>query len=119
MIRQAVAEIVGSETPDPGIEVTISVPKGEELARRTFNSRIGIVGGISILGTTGIVKAMSTASWRASVVQTIDVAAANSVKHIVLTTGGRSETYARRLYPDLPQMAFVQMGIFTGASLTR
>src|SRR5437899_3271319 len=119
MIRQAVAEIVGSETPDPGIEVTISVPKGEELARRTFNPRIGIVGGISILGTTGIVRAMSTASWRASVIQAIDVAAANSVEHIVLTTGGRSEKFARRLYPDLPEMAFVEMGIFTGDSVKR
>jgi cobalt-precorrin-5B (C1)-methyltransferase len=119
MIRQAVAEVVGSEEPDPGIEVTISVPNGEKLARRTFNPRIGIVGGISILGTTGIVRAMSTASWRASVIQAIDVAAANSVQHIILTTGGRSEKFARRLYPDLPEMAFVEMGIFTGDSVKR
>jgi cobalt-precorrin-5B (C1)-methyltransferase len=62
---------------------------------------------------------MSTAAWRASVVQAIDVAAANSVQHIVLTTGGRTETFARRLYPMLPEMAFVQMGIFTGESLKR
>jgi len=119
MIRQAVAEVLGSAEPEPGVEVTISVPNGEELARRTFNARIGIVGGISILGTTGIVRAMSTAAWRASVLQAIDVAAANSIRHIVLTTGGRSETFARRLYPDLPEMAFVQMGIFTGAGLRR
>jgi len=117
MIRQAVADVAGSERPDPGLEVTISVPGGEELARRTFNARIGIVGGISILGTTGIVRAMSTAAWRASVLQAIDVAAANQVARVVLTTGGRSETYARRLYPDLPELAFVQMGIFTGDSL--
>jgi cobalt-precorrin-5B (C1)-methyltransferase len=119
MIRQAVAQMVGSEQPDPGVEVTISVPNGEELAKRTFNARIGILGGISILGTTGIVRAMSTAAWRASVLQSIDVAAANSVQHIVLTTGGRTENFARRLYPDLPEMAFIQMGIFTGASLQR
>src|SRR5216683_498602 len=116
-IRQAVAEVAGSEQPSPGIEVTISVPNGEELARRTFNPRIGIVGGISILGTTGIVRAMSTASWRASVIQAVDVAAANDVEHIVLSTGGRTENFARRLYPELPDLAFVQMGIFTGASL--
>jgi cobalt-precorrin-5B (C1)-methyltransferase len=119
MIRQAVAEVIGIEEPDPGIEVTISVPRGEELARRTFNPRIGIIGGISILGTTGIVRAMSTASWRASVIQAIDVAAANDVRHIILTTGGRSEKFAHRLYPDLPDMAFVEMGIFTGDSVKR
>lgn len=119
MIRQAIAEAFGGDFPDPGFEVTISVPTGEDLARRTFNARIGILGGISILGTTGIVRAMSTAAWRASVVQAIDVAAANSVRHIVLTTGGRSETFARRRYPELPEMAFVQMGIFTGASMQR
>ena len=62
---------------------------------------------------------MSTASWRASVVQSIDVAAANSLRHIVLTTGGRSERFAESVYPDLPEMAFVQMGIFTGDSLKR
>src|SRR5439155_4778897 len=92
---------------------------GEELARRTFNARIGIVGGISILGTTGIVRAMSTAAWRASVLQAIDVAAANSVRHIVLSTGGRSEKFAQQLHPDLPAMAFVEMGIFTGDSIKR
>jgi cobalt-precorrin-5B (C1)-methyltransferase len=119
MIRQAVAQVIGSEQPNPGVEVTISVPNGEELAKRTFNARIGIIGGISILGTTGIVRAMSTAAWRASVLQSIDVAAANSVPHIVLTTGGRTENFARRLHPELPEMAFVQMGIFTGASLQR
>jgi cobalt-precorrin-5B (C1)-methyltransferase len=119
MIRQAVADILGSDRPDPGVEVTISVPGGAELARRTFNARLGIVGGISILGTTGIVRAMSTAAWRASVLQAVDVAAANDVRHVVLSTGGRSEKYARQLYPDLPELAFVEMGIFTGASLER
>jgi cobalt-precorrin-5B (C1)-methyltransferase len=119
MIRQAVAEVLGGERPKPGVEVTISVPNGEELARRTFNARIGIVGGISILGTTGIVRAMSTAAWRASVVQAIDVAAANSVGHVVLSTGGRSERFAQQIYPDLPELAFVEMGIFTGDSLKR
>jgi len=108
-----------SSIPNPGVEVTISVPNGEELARKTFNARIGIVGGISILGTTGIVRAMSTASWRASVLQAIDVAAANGVQRIVLSTGGRTERFAQQLYPNLPEMAFIEMGIFTGAALER
>jgi cobalt-precorrin-5B (C1)-methyltransferase len=119
MIRQAVADVFGSEQPDPGVEVTISVPNGEELAKRTFNARLGIVGGISILGTTGIVRALSTAAWRASVLQAIDVAAANGIRHLVLSTGGRSEKFAQRYYPHLPEMAFIEMGIFTGASLQR
>jgi cobalt-precorrin-5B (C1)-methyltransferase len=119
MIAQAVAIALGTEQPDPGVEVTIAIPRGEELARKTLNARIGIIGGLSILGTTGIVRPMSTASWRASVVQSIDVAAANSLVHIVLTTGGRSERFAAALFPELPEMAFVQMGIFTGESLNR
>jgi cobalt-precorrin-5B (C1)-methyltransferase len=119
MIAEGVAMVCGSERPEPGFEVTISVPGGEAIARKTLNARIGVLGGISILGTTGIVRPMSTASWRASVVQSIDVAAANSLRHIILTTGGRSERFSRELYPDLPEMAFVQMGIFTGDSLKR
>jgi len=102
-----------------GLSVTIAVPGGEEMARRTLNGRLGIVGGISILGTTGIVEAFSTASWRASVVQAVDVAAANGATHLVLSTGGRSESYARRRLPDLPDMAFVEMGEFAGHALDR
>jgi cobalt-precorrin-5B (C1)-methyltransferase len=115
MIRQAVREVLS----DAGVEITISVPNGEELARRTFNARLGIVGGLSILGTTGIVRAMSTAAWRASVLQAVDVAAANGVRHVVLSTGGRTERFARARYPELPEMAFVEMGIFTGDGLRR
>src|SRR4051812_20200972 len=119
MIVEAVSIALGGASPTPGVEVTIAVPGGEELAKKTLNARIGILGGISILGTTGIVRPMSTASWRASVLQSIDVAAANSLAHIVLTTGGRSERFAGSLYPSLPEMAFVQMGIFTGDALRR
>jgi cobalt-precorrin-5B (C1)-methyltransferase len=119
MIAEGIALVAGTDHPEPGFEVTISVPGGEAIALKTLNARIGILGGISILGTTGIVRPMSTASWRASVVQSIDVAAANSLKHVVLTTGGRSERFSEALYPNLPEMAFVQMGIFTGDSLKR
>ncbi len=119
MIAEGVALVAGSACPDPGFEVTVSVPGGEAIARKTLNARIGVLGGISILGTTGIVRPMSTASWRASVLQSIDVAAANSLRHIILTTGGRSERFSEGLYPGLPEMAFVQMGIFTGDSLKR
>ncbi len=118
MIIQTVTAEAGSRLAERGIEVEISVPRGEELARKTLNGRLGILGGISILGTTGIVRPWSTASWRASVEQAIDVAAANGQPHIVLTTGGRSEKYAMALL-RLPDMAFVEMGIFTGHALNR
>jgi cobalt-precorrin-5B (C1)-methyltransferase len=102
-----------------GVSVTIAVPGGEEMARKTLNGRLGIVGGISILGTTGVVEAFSTASWRASVVQAVDVAAANGVTHLVLSTGGRSESYARQRLPELSDMAFVEMGEFAGHALDK
>lgn len=119
MITYSVEEALASSSPSPsrGIRVTISVPNGEELAKKTTNPRLGILGGISILGTTGIVKPYSTAAWRASVIQAIHVAAANGCQEIVLSTGSSSEKFAQRLRPDLPEMAFVDMGIFTGDAL--
>jgi cobalt-precorrin-5B (C1)-methyltransferase len=98
--------------------VEIAMPRGEELARRTLNGRLGIVGGLSILGTSGLVIPYSTAAWRASVEQGVDVAAANGMRHLVLSTGSRSEKYAQALLP-LPEIAFVEMGEFTGHALRR
>lgn len=117
MIRYSVEEAAGARLNGNGLEVTISVPKGEEMAKKTLNARLGIIGGISILGTTGIVRPFSTAAWRASVLQSIGVSQASGCKHIVLTTGGRSEKYAMRLLPDLPEEAFIEMGDFVGAAL--
>jgi cobalt-precorrin-5B (C1)-methyltransferase len=113
MIAQAVTEVVGTQ----GIRVVISVPDGERMARRTTNRRLGILGGISILGTTGIVRPFSTASWRASVVQAIQVAAAQGEPTIVLCTGGRTEKGATALLPDLAEVCFIEVGDFTGAAL--
>jgi len=101
------------------VTVTVSVRDGEVLARRTLNGRLGIEGGLSILGTTGVVRPYSTAAWKASVLQGVDVAAAGGCTEIVASTGGRSEGYARRLFPDLPEAAFVEMGEFTGHLLKR
>ncbi len=119
MITEHVAAEAATILATCGLRVEISVPRGEEIARKTLNGRLGIIGGISILGTTGIVKPWSTAAWRASVLQAIDVAAANGQEHIVLSTGGRSEGYSMRLLPHLPELAFVEMGEFTGAALER
>jgi cobalt-precorrin-5B (C1)-methyltransferase len=117
MIAEAVQEVldeVGS--PTNGVRVEISVPGGEEIAKKTFNPRLGIVGGISILGTTGIVTPYSTAAWLASVVQSIDVAAAQGCRHLVLSVGARGERTARQLF-DLPEDAFIQIGPFFADSL--
>jgi cobalt-precorrin-5B (C1)-methyltransferase len=113
MINQAVREVVG----DRGVRVVISVPDGERMARKTTNRRLGVLGGISILGTTGIVRPFSTASWRASVVQAVQVAAAQGERTIVLCTGGRTESGAVTLLPDLPEVCFIEVGDFTGAAL--
>lgn len=114
MIRQAIAEV--TEMP---VECVISVPGGEEMALKTSNARLGIVGGISILGTTGIVKPFSTASYRASVVQQIDVAAAQGVETLVLATGSRSDDWAQRNWPQYEPIQFVEVGDFTGIALRR
>ncbi len=112
-VREAGAAIL--EAGD-GLEVIISVPGGEEMAKKTLNARLGIVGGISILGTTGIVRPYSTAAFRASVVQAVDVAATQGQTTVVFTTGGRTEKCAMRQYPALEESCFVQMGDFVKAA---
>ena len=114
MIAAALAEV----DPRP-VTVTFSVPGGEVMAAKTSNSRLGIVGGISILGTTGVVKPFSTAAYRASVVQQIDVAGAQGAEVIVLCTGTRSDAFAQRALPHLPPVCFVEVGDFTGIALRR
>ncbi|MEV4662788.1 cobalt-precorrin-5B (C(1))-methyltransferase [Micromonospora echinofusca] len=116
MIGQAVAEVV--DLSEVGVRVVVSVPRGEIMARKTTNRRLGILGGISILGTTGVVRPFSTASWRASVVQAVHVMAAQGERTVVLCTGGRTERAARALLPELPEVCFVEVGDFTGAAVT-
>jgi cobalt-precorrin-5B (C1)-methyltransferase len=119
--RRMIARAVRDTLPEPPplVRVTVGVRDGERLALKTLNGRLGIEGGLSILGTTGVVRPYSTASWRASVLQGVDVAAASGCHEIVASTGGRSEAYARRLLPGLPEVAFVEMGEFTGHLLKR
>lgn len=118
MIAQAVLDAAESVGSTASFIVEISVPDGREIAKRTDNPRLGIVNGISILGTTGVVQPFSTAAWRASVNVSIDVAAANRLSHMVVSTGTQSEEFAKRRL-DLPDMAYVNVGIFTGAALKR
>jgi cobalt-precorrin-5B (C1)-methyltransferase len=114
MILEAVLEVT-----DRPLAITFSVPGGEQMAAETTNDRLGIVGGISILGTTGIVRPFSTAAYRASVVQQIDVAAAQGERHMVLATGHRSEQLALALLPEIDPVCFVEIGDFTGIALRR
>lgn len=120
MISEAVSEANSEINPGVpgGLVVEVSVPGGEELAKKTDNARLGILGGISILGSTGIVQPFSTASWRASVNVSIDVAAANSPRLVIISTGTQSEAFAKRSL-DFPQVALIDAGIFTGAALKR
>jgi cobalt-precorrin-5B (C1)-methyltransferase len=115
LIEMVEEELAGGT--QPGAVVLLSVPGGEEMARKTINARLGLVGGISILGTTGVVKPYSTAAYRVSVIQAVDVAAQQGLKTLVLTTGGKSEQFAMQLYPQLPETAFIQVGDFIGDGL--
>ena len=120
MITESVLEAADAAGLEPGqgITVEISVPGGEEIAKKTTNARLGVLGGISILGSTGVVQPYSTAAWRASVHLAIDVASTNGLPHLVLSTGTRSEEFAKSRL-DLPDMAYVEAGIFSGPSMKR
>nr|WP_218566786.1 cobalt-precorrin-5B (C(1))-methyltransferase [Vallicoccus soli] len=117
--RRMIVQAVREALPEGGLRVVVSVPEGEVMARRTTNARLGILGGISVLGTTGVVRPFSTASWRASVEQAVSVMGAQGVGTVVLCTGGRTEKGAMALLPHLPEVSFVEVGDFTGAALRR
>jgi cobalt-precorrin-5B (C1)-methyltransferase len=99
-----------------GFSVTVFVENGENLALKTMNPRLGILGGLSILGTTGIVRPFSCAAYIASIHQGIDVARANGIKHIAASTGNQSEAAIQEIY-HLSEMALIEMGDFVGAVL--
>jgi len=119
MINQAIEEILEKQQKNRyGLSILISVPKGEEIAKRTDNPRLGIIGGISILGTTGIVIPYSTASFAASIRQSIDVSIAMGSDSVILTTGGRSEDFARCIFGNsVADHAYIQIGDFIGFSI--
>ena len=115
MISYSVEEVLDPRAR--GVRVVISVPGGEKMAEKTTNARLGIVGGISILGTTGIVRPFSTAAWAASVIQAINVMGAQGYETFVLSTGGLTEKAAMRLLPDLEEVCFIEVGDFTGQAI--
>lgn len=117
MLYATVEETLSEFKITRGVKVIISVPDGEEIAKNTLNGRLGIIGGISILGTRGTVVPFSSSAYMASIVEAISVAHATGNDHVVMTTGGRSEKYAMKQYKGLPEEAFIEMGDFVGFSL--
>ena len=115
-VRACLQRIGVPKWPNPVI-VTISVPGGEEIARRTFNPRLGIEGGISIIGTSGIVKPFSSEAFVNSIRKSMEVARATGSPHIVISSGAKSERSIKAHYPGLPAQAFVHYGNFIGDTL--
>jgi cobalt-precorrin-5B (C1)-methyltransferase len=111
MMQAVIAELGCSD-----VEIEISIPNGEELAKKTWNPRLGIAGGLSILGTTGVVHPFSCSAWIASIHQGVDVARASGLDHLAGCTGSTSEGAVRALY-DLPLEAMIDMGDFAGGLL--
>ncbi len=114
MMRQAVAEVMG--TADVDLIILIGIENGEKIARRTMNGRLGIVGGLSVLGTTGIVVPFSCAAWINSIHRGIDVARALGLTHVAAATGDTSEKAVQALY-GLSEQALIDMGDFVGGTL--
>ena len=100
-----------------GLDVTISVPEGETLALKTFNPKLGIIGGISIIGTSGIVKPFSSEAFVDAIRKEVEVAYAINAERLVINSGAKSEKFVRSLYPNLPPQAFVHYGNFIGETL--
>ena len=132
MIEQNLQSILSPLTSDLSpLKVTISVPNGEEIAKRTFNPRLGIEGGISIIGVSGIVKPFSEEAFIVSGIvkpfseeafidsirKCMEVAKASGSERVVINSGGKSERFVKTMYPDLPQQAFVEYGNYIGDTL--
>jgi cobalt-precorrin-5B (C1)-methyltransferase len=117
MIGEALADVAEANgAPPPDLTVTIAIPGGELLAAKTMNARLGIVGGLSVLGTTGVVVPYSCSSWIHAIQRGIDVARAVGLDHLAAATGTTSERAVQRLY-GLPEQALIDMGDFVGGTL--
>ena len=116
---ESLLEEYGEEFPinGRGVDIIISVPEGEELAQKTFNPRLGIIGGISIIGTSGVVKPFSSDAFIGSIRREMQVAKALGVDHIVINSGAKSERFLKEHYPCLIPNAFIQYGNFIGEAI--
>ena len=116
MIRDAIEQAAKLFSKTADIAVEISIPGGDKIAEKTLNPRLGIVGGLSILGTTGVVVPFSCSAWIHSIHRGIDVARATGTTHVAGATGSTSEAAIAKLY-DLPDVALIDMGDFAGGML--
>ncbi|MET8504259.1 cobalt-precorrin-5B (C(1))-methyltransferase [Streptomyces sp. NPDC004787] len=116
LMREHVAEVAARHGGTGDVEITVSVDNGAEIARSTWNPRIGILGGLSILGTTGVVVPYSCSAWIDSIRRGVDVARAGGLTHVAGCTGSTSERTVTELY-ELPEIALLDMGDFAGAVL--
>jgi cobalt-precorrin-5B (C1)-methyltransferase len=116
MMCAVVEELCAEHEVTPDLEIRISIPGGEEIAKETWNPRLGILGGLSILGTTGIVHPFSCSAWIHSIHRGIDVARAEGLRHVLGATGSTSEKAAQAFH-NLPDGALLDMGDFAGGLL--
>lgn len=117
MMTAECESLLATYAPGKGVVIEISVPGGEEIAQKTFNPRLGIVGGISIIGTSGIVRPFSSEAFVATIRKEIQVARALGCRHLVINSGAKSERALRVRFSDLPEQAFVHYGNYIGDTL--
>lgn len=117
MIIFELEQILKDYEIDKGVDVAVFVPLGKKLGAKTFNPKLGIIGGISIIGTTGRIKPYSLDAYMQSIRKQVDLAVENKHKHIVVNSGGRSERYLKSTFPELDDLAFLQYGNFIGEML--
>ncbi|UCE54693.1 MAG: cobalt-precorrin-5B (C(1))-methyltransferase [Desulfobacterales bacterium] len=117
MITQAVDDVLHEHALQHPVQVEIFVLQGKKLAEKTLNARLGILNGLSILGTTGIVRPMSHDAFTATIKSALSIAQASGLDHVILTTGRRSERFAQTYWSQLPEEAFIQIGDFFKMSL--
>ncbi|HBQ36966.1 MAG TPA: cobalt-precorrin-5B (C(1))-methyltransferase [Rhodobacteraceae bacterium] len=116
MMQAVVSELAAKYGQAPDVEICISIVNGEKLAEKTWNPRLGIMGGLSVLGTTGVVRPFSCSAWIASIQRGVDVARASGLSHVAGCTGATSESAVQKYY-NLPDHAMLDMGDFAGGLL--
>jgi len=119
MISEAVLGILEKHRLQGSVTTEVFVPEGANLAMKTLNARLGILGGISILGTTGVVRPISHEAYIATIDAALSVAKASGLDHVVLTTGRRGERFSQKWWKGLPEESFIQIGDFFKISLTK